>query len=118
MAAGSWRPSRQTAKQQRGIAHRVDPQANAAPFHGVALAGDQVLDRSDGAAIAGDAYLDVAEQEPEYVRLARQRDGGDDRVGLIDRFLGKADAVAVIYRNEAELAGLLQRGVFAPGMVE
>src|SRR6202165_5718053 len=111
-------PSSQTAKQQRGIAHRVDPQPNAAPLDRVSLAGDQVLDRGDVAAIAGAADLDVAERKPEFVHLARQRDGRNDRVGLIDRFLDKADDVAVIDRNEAQLAGLVQRGVFAPGTVE
>src|SRR6202171_789031 len=90
--------SSQTAKQQRGIAHRVDPQPHAAPL--------------------APADLDVAERKPEFVHLARQRDGRNDRVGLIDRFLDKADDVAVIDRNEAQLAGLLQRGVFAPGTVE
>src|ERR1700675_3350113 len=83
-------PSRQTAKEQRGIAHRVDPQANTAPLHGVSLAGDQVLNRGDVAAIASGADLDVAERKPEFVHLARQCDGRDDRVGLIDRLLDRA----------------------------
>src|SRR5664280_2195987 len=73
-------PSRQTAKEQGGIAHRVDPQANAAPLDGVSFAGDQVLERGELAAIARHADLDIAERKPEFVHLARQRGGADDAV--------------------------------------
>src|ERR1700730_19015477 len=118
MAAGSWRPSRQAAKEQSGIAHRIDPEPEAAPLDGVALAGDQVLDRGDVSAIAGHADLDIAEREPEFVHVARQRYRDDDAVGLIDRFLDEADDVTVIDRNEAQLACLLQRRVCPPGAVE
>src|ERR1700733_771948 len=113
MTSCSWRCSRQTAEQESRIAHRVDPQANAAPLDGGALAGHQVFKCSDIAAIAGHADLDIAERQPELVRLARQRDNGDDAVGLIDRFLDEADDIAVLDRNKAKIAGLLQRRVFA-----
>src|SRR5260370_9220492 len=62
-------PSRQTAKQQRGIAHRVDPQANAAPLERVSLAGDQVLNRGDMAAFSADEDLDVDERKPESMHI-------------------------------------------------
>ncbi len=52
------------------------------------------------------------------MRIARQRDRHDDAVGLIDRFLDKGDDVAVFDGNEAQLAGLLQRRVFAADAVE
>src|ERR1700682_4530350 len=118
MAAGSWRPSRQTAKQHGGIAHRIDAQTNAAPLDGIAFAGDQIFQRGDRAAIAGHADLDVAEREPEFVYLARERDRDDNAVGLIDRFLDEADDVTVIDRNKAQIACLLQRRVFPAGAVE
>src|SRR5450755_5150291 len=111
-------PSRQTAKQQRGIAHRVDPQANAAPLERESLAGDQVLDGGDMAAFSADEDLDVGERKPEFMHIARQRDDTHDSVGHIDRFLDKADDIAVIDRNEAQLAGLLQRRVLAPDPIE
>src|SRR6185437_12995209 len=115
----SWRcPSRQTAKQQRGIAHRIDPQADAAPLDRVPLAGDQVLDGRDVAAVVRQADLNVAERKPELMRLARQRDRRDDAVGLVDRFLDEADHVAVFDRDETQIAGLLQGGVGAAGAVE
>ena len=91
-------PSRQTAKQQGGIAHRIDPQPDAAPFERIALAGEEVLERRDVAAVVGHADLDIAERQPEFVHVARQRDGGDDAVGLIDRFLDEGDDVAVVDR--------------------
>jgi hypothetical protein len=47
MARGSWSCSRQAAKQVDGIAHRIDPQSNAAPLDGIAFASDQVLNRGD-----------------------------------------------------------------------
>src|ERR1700692_2491069 len=96
------RASRQAAKEQGGIAHRIDPQAEPAPFERVAFAGDHVLDRGDVTAIAGHADLDIAERQPEFVHLARQRDGGDDAVGLVDRFLDEGDDVAVVDGHEAE----------------
>src|ERR1700674_1477461 len=111
-------PSRQAAEEQGGIAHRIDPQSNAAPLHGISFASDQVFNRGDVAALAADADLDVAKRKPEFVHLARQRDGADDGVGLIDRLLHEADDIAVIDRNEAQLAGLLQRRVCPPGAVE
>src|ERR1019366_3116539 len=67
-------PSRQTAKEQSGIAHRIDPQTNAAPLDRVAFARAQIFERGDRAAIAGHADLDIAERKPEFVHLARQRD--------------------------------------------
>ena len=85
---------------------------------GIAFAGDQVFDRGDVAAIVGHADLDIAEREPEFVHVARQRDRDDDAVGLIDRFLDEGDDVAVIDRNEAQIAGLLQRRVLPADAVE
>src|ERR1700694_3590453 len=70
------------------------------------------------AAIAGHADLDVAEREPEFAHLARQRNRDNDAVGLIDRFLDEADNVAVIDGNEAQIACLLQRRIFPAGAVE
>src|ERR1700677_612805 len=111
-------PSRQAAKEHGGIARRVYPQPNAAPFDRIPLAGDQVFDGGDVAALAAVADLDIAERKPEFVRLARQRDGHRHAVGLVDRFLDKADDIGVIDRNEAQIAGLLQRCVGAAGAIE
>src|SRR5580692_11036829 len=80
-------PSRQAAKEQSGIAHWIYPQPNAAPFDRMPFAGDQVFNGGHIAALAGDADLDVAEREPELMRLARQRDRTHHAVGLIGRFL-------------------------------
>src|SRR3982074_1261277 len=118
MTACSWRPSRQTAEQVGGIAHRIDPQSNATPLDGVALTGAQVLNRGNVAALAAGPDLDVAERKPELMRIPRQRNGRHPRVGLFDRFFHKADDVAVVDRNKAQIAGLLQRRVGAPGTVE
>ena len=74
----------------------------------MSFAGDQVFDSGDITTLAGDADLDVAERKPEFVRVARQRDSHHDAVGLVDRFLDKADDIAVIDRNEAQISGLLQ----------
>ncbi len=71
--------------------------------------------RGDVAAVAGQADLDVAERQPEFVRIARQRDSDDDAVGLVDRFLDEADHIAVLDRKEAQVAGLLQRRVLRGG---
>src|SRR6185312_12606826 len=111
-------PSRQAAKEQSGIAHRVYPEPNAAPFERISLAGDQVFNGGDVAALAGDTDLNVAERKPESVRVARQSDGARHAVGLIDRFLDEADDVAVIDRNETEIAGLLQGGVGPADAIE
>src|SRR3954462_4384922 len=70
-------PSRQTAKEQGGVAERIDAQMNAAPLDRRALAGDQVLDRGDVAALAPDTDLNVAQRKPEFMHVARQRDGHD-----------------------------------------
>src|SRR5258706_1387197 len=112
MVKGSWSRSRQAAKQVGGIAQRIDPQSNAAPLDGIALARDQVLNRGDVAAVAAGPELDVAKRKPEFVHLARQRNRDDDGVGLVGRFFHEADDVAVIDWNEAQLAYLLQRRVF------
>src|ERR1700682_468016 len=118
MTSRSWRASRTATEEQSGIAPRIDPQADTAPFDGIAFTGHQVFNRGDVAAIAGHADLDVAERQPEFVDVARQRDGDDDAVGLIDRFLDEADDVAVLDRNKAQIAGLLQRRVVAARAVE
>src|ERR1700744_6793171 len=110
--------SRQAAEEQGGIAHRVDPQPNAAPFDRISFAGNEVLDGGHVTALAGRADLNVAERQPEFVRIARQGDGTHDAIGLVDGFLGKADDVAVVDRNEAQVCGLLQRGVGPAGAVE
>src|SRR6266403_3215170 len=102
MVKGSWSRSRQAAKQVGGIAHRIDPQSNAAPLDGIALARDQVLNRGDVAAVAAGPELDVAKRKPEFVHLARQRNRDDDAVGLVGRFFHEADDVAVIDWNEAQ----------------
>src|ERR1700687_3351808 len=70
------RPSRQTAKQQRGVARRIDPQPDAAPVQRIALAGQQVLDRGDVAPVAGHADLDIAGRKPEFMHGRRQRGPG------------------------------------------
>src|SRR6266480_2307383 len=111
-------PSRQAAKEQRGVARWIDPQANAAPLYRGSLAGNQVLDRGDVAAVVRQADLNIAERKPEFVHVARQRNGRHHRVGLIDRFLDESGDVAVIDRDEAQLAGLLQAGVLPSDAVE
>ena len=46
MKAGSWRASRQTAKEQGGIVHQIDPQSNTARLDWIAFAGsDDTLHR-------------------------------------------------------------------------
>src|SRR5258707_14414680 len=109
MTSGSWRPSRQAAKEQSGITDRVDPQVNAAPLDRGSFAGDQILNGGDMTAFAAAPDLNVDERKPELMYVARQRDGSDYRVGHIDRFLDEADNIAIIDRNKAQLAGLLQR---------
>ena len=69
-------PSPNAPKQQGGVLLRVDTQAHAAPFDGVAFAGDQILDRARvSAAVPPD--LDIAEMEPEFV-VSVQRNGDGD----------------------------------------
>ena len=115
MTSGSWRHSSQTTEQQRGIAHRIDPQANATPLDRVALAGQEILECRDLAAVVGHADLNTAERQPEFVHVARQRDDSDDAVGLIDRVLDAGDDVAVLDGKKTQIACLLQRRVFAAG---
>src|SRR3954454_23848063 len=90
----------------------------AAPFHRSPFAGDQVLDRGNVLAFAIHIELDVADRKPELMRLARQGDRGNDGVGPVHRLLHKADDVAVIDSDEAEIAGLLQRRVRPARAVE
>src|SRR3954452_19230073 len=119
MTSHSWRgPSRQAAEQQCGIARRVDPEADAAPFDRIALARDEVFHRRDGAALVAGADLDVAKRQPEFVDVARQRDRNRDRIGLIHGLLDETDRVVVFDAEEAQFAGLLQRRVVAPDPVE
>src|SRR3954462_15570386 len=75
--------SREAAEEQRRVAHRVDPDMQSAPFHGAALAGNQVLDRRHMLALAADVDLDVTNGEPELMRFARQRNGANHRIGAV-----------------------------------
>jgi hypothetical protein len=52
MKAGSWRASRQTAKEQSGIAQRNGLQTDAAPRQGISRAGAQIFKRGDVAALS------------------------------------------------------------------
>jgi hypothetical protein len=61
-------PLRQATEEQGRVLLRIDAQAHAAPFHDVALARDQVLDRLDAPARARRSDLDVADMEPELAR--------------------------------------------------
>ncbi len=97
---------------------RIDPQPDAAPFDGRSLAGEEIFNRGDMTPLAGCPDLNVAERKPEFMRVARQRDGADNRVGPIDRFLDEAGNVAVIDGEETQQARLLQRRVRPPGTVE
>src|SRR4051812_28157718 len=116
MTSRSWRSlSRQAAKEKGRVANRIDPQVEAAPFHGAPLASDQVLDCGDVLAFAIHVDLDVADRKPELMRLARQGNRGNDGVGPVHRLLHKADDIAVIDSDEAEIAGLLQRCIGAAG---
>ena len=110
MTSHSWRRSRQTAEQQSGIAHRIDPHVHAAPFEREAFAGGDIFEGCDVAAVARHADLDIAERQPEFVDITRQRDDGDDAVGLIERFLDEADHVTVLDGKEAQIC----RSVAAP----
>src|SRR6478736_9784492 len=110
--------SRQAAEQYRRIPSRVDPYADAAPLERVTLAGDEVFHGRDVAAFTVDPDLDVAERQPDFVDVARQRDRDRNRVGLIDGFFHEADHVAVFHSEKAQIAGLLQRGVGAARHVE
>src|ERR1043165_2113641 len=112
------RASCEATEQQRGVAHRVDPDMQPAPFHRAAFAGDQVLDRGDMLALAAGVDLDVADRKPEFVRIARQRNGADHGVGAVHRFLDKGDDVAVIHAEEAQVGGLPKRGIGPPRAVE
>src|SRR3954471_15296615 len=119
MTSRSWRSvSRQAAKEKGRGARGIDPQVEAAPFDRTPLAGDQVLDRGDVLALAADVDLEFADRKPELVRVARQGDRGNHRVGPIHRLLHKADDVAVIDSDEAEIAGLLQGRVGAACAIE
>ncbi len=84
----------------------------------IAFAGHQVFHRGDVAAIVGHADLDIAQRRPEFMDVARQRDGGDDAVGLVDRFLDEGDDVGVLDWEKMQIAGLLQRRVLPAGAVE
>src|SRR6516164_1790261 len=64
------------AKQHGGIVRRIDAQPHPAPFNGMPLGGDQVLDRAHRSARTHGADLDIAEMEPE---LARSFAGESDR---------------------------------------
>src|SRR5260370_35080608 len=74
--------SRQAAEQHRGIACRVDPQADAAPLDRVALPGDEGLHRRDIPAVVAGAGLDGAERQPQFRYGPRKRNG--DR-NVVDR---------------------------------
>src|SRR5882757_6127316 len=119
MTSRSWRSfSRQAAKEKGGIARRIDPQMDASPFHGTPLTGDQVFYGGDMFAFTADIDLDIADRKPELMRLARQRNRGDDRIGPVHGLLHKADDVAVIDRDEPQIGGLLQRRIGPPRPIE
>lgn len=62
---------RQAAEEQSGIAHRIDPQMNAAPVERMPFAGDEVFYRGDVATVAGRPDLDIGKRQPDFVRVAR-----------------------------------------------
>src|SRR3954447_26333190 len=100
------RASREAAEEQRRVAHRVDPDMEAAPFDRAPLPGDQVLHRGDMPALASDVDLDLADRKPELMRIARQRDAANHRIGAVNRFLHACDDVAVVDAEETQVAGL------------
>jgi hypothetical protein len=57
-------PSRETAEQQRRVAHGIDMQANAAPFERIAFTGNQVLKRDHMPPIPWHTYLNIAKRKP------------------------------------------------------
>src|SRR5262249_25206846 len=72
------------AKDERGIAFGLDPQAHPAPFDSMALPGDQIFNCLDPMACTGRSDLDLAEMKPELAwTLFRERDR--DRHGVILR---------------------------------
>src|SRR5687767_6030984 len=83
-------PSRFATEQQRGIAGGIDGEPHAAPFDGVALAGDEIDDGAHRFAVAVRADHDVAEVEPDAAGLRGQRDCDRDRVVARDGFLDEA----------------------------
>jgi len=73
MTLRSWRvPSRQTAKEQCGISHGIDPQVDTAPFERMAFAGNQIFDRRDRAALAAGVDPDIAADWRQLNELRRQ----------------------------------------------
>src|SRR4051812_5768825 len=89
-------PSRQATEQHSGVAHRIDPQPDAAPFDRIAFAGDQVFDGRDLEALTAGIDLDVAKRQPEFMDVARERNRHRNGVGMVDRLLHKTDHVAVL----------------------
>src|SRR3977135_3466229 len=115
----SWRaPSRQATEQQSRVAHRIDPQPDAAPFDRIAFAGDKFVAARDLAAFTAGIDLGVAERQPEFVHVARQRDRHRYRIGMVDGLLHKTDHVTVLDAEKAQIAGLLQRCIGTADVVE
>src|SRR5712692_3122635 len=111
--------SRQTTKEQGGIPLLVNQQTNAAPFHGVTFAGDQVFDGAYPAAAADRADVDVAEMEPKLPRSGLgQRHSDRDSVIARDRLLDEADDLAVVDLREAQIARLQESRIAVPQLVE
>ena len=80
------------------------------------LAGDQIFDRGDAAAILRQADLDVAEVEPELRGPCRvSATATATALSPVDGLLDEADHVAVIDLRKSQIAGLLQRRVLLGG---
>src|ERR1700730_3169658 len=111
--------SREALKEQGRILLLVDAQADAAPFHDVLLAGDQVFDRLDALARIPAADLDLAEMEPELARVPlRQRHGDRHGILAVDRLLDEADHFVVVDLREPQVARLQQCRIAAPDAIE
>src|SRR5579871_2014888 len=116
MSGGS---SRDAAQENGGIVGRIDAQAHTAPFDGLPLASDQVLDKAYRTPGIWRPDLHVAEMEPELPRpAAGKRDGDGHCVVVRDRFLEKADHLAVVDLREAQVAGLQQCRIGAAQLIE
>src|SRR5690242_98089 len=93
------------AEQQRRIVGRVDCQADAAPFDGVAFAIGEIDDGAHWAAVVVRPDGDIAEMKPECARsMAIQCNRHGDGVVAAGGFLDEADHFAVIDLREAQVS--------------
>src|SRR5262249_53259396 len=108
-----------TAEHERGIILRVDAQPDAAPFEDVAFTGQEIFYRRDGATLVRRPDLDPAEVEPELARAdVAQCHRRRHRIRAVNAVLDVANDLVVIDLREPQIAGLQQRRIALPKLVE